>query len=207
MSENKRAKELDLHRPKQKTDRRILRSRDRLGDALIELIQEKPFDSVTVQDVLDRAGVVRSTFYAHYRDKDDLFFSDADEFLEAIANVLTRSQDKSDRVAPVREFFAHVAEGRRLYDALVESGRIHNFFELARGHFARGIEGRLAELPRSGALAPATRPLVAHALAGSLLSLLTWWIDHGMTTPPAEMDALYHDMVWSGVSASAGRVT
>src|ERR671916_367954 len=134
---------LRIHRPKQKIDRRVLRSRDRLGDAMIELIQEKPFDEITVQEVLDRAGVGRTTFYAHYRDKDDLFMSDVDEFLEGAAAMLTRGGDTSDRVAPVHEFFAHVAEGRKLYDALVAAGRIDDFMELARGHFARGIEGRL----------------------------------------------------------------
>jgi AcrR family transcriptional regulator len=50
-----------------RTDRRVLRTRDTLGDALVELMHEKPFDDITVQEVLDRAGVGRSTFYAHYR--------------------------------------------------------------------------------------------------------------------------------------------
>jgi AcrR family transcriptional regulator len=44
-------------KPKQKMDARVRRTRDRLGDAMVDLIQEKPFDSITVQDVLDRAGV------------------------------------------------------------------------------------------------------------------------------------------------------
>ena len=56
-----------------KMDRRILRTRDTLGEALVGLIREKPFDEITVQEILDRAGVERSTFYTHYRDKDDLF--------------------------------------------------------------------------------------------------------------------------------------
>src|SRR5438105_14800338 len=126
MSKNQEVRR-DSHELKQKTDRRVLRTRDRLGNALIALMQEKPFDSITVQDVLDRAGVGRSTFYVHYRDKDDLFLSDADEFLEAIATMLSRREEKSDRVAPVREFFAHVAEAQQLYTALAEAGRIHDF--------------------------------------------------------------------------------
>src|SRR5262249_46814032 len=59
-------------------DPRAVRTRNRLGGALIALIQEKPFDDVTVQEVLERAGVSRSTFYEHFRDKDDLFLSDAE---------------------------------------------------------------------------------------------------------------------------------
>jgi AcrR family transcriptional regulator len=156
-----------------------------------------------VQDVLERAGVGRSTFYVHYRDKDDLFLSDVDEFLEASAMMLTRQQDASERVAPVREFFAHVAEGRKLYDALVEAGRIHDFMELAEGHFARGIERRLTDSPRAAALDAAARVALAHALAGAMLTLLSWWIGRGMSAPPEQMDDLYHRMVWSGVGGLA----
>lgn len=187
--------------PKQKTDRRVRRTRDRLGDALIGIMREKSFDAITVQEVLDRAGVGRSTFYAHYRDKLDLFLGDLDEFLEAMATALSLGGDASRRVAPVREFFAHVAGERRLYDALVESGRMQDFLELAQGHFARGIEPRLAELPRPRAVAHAHRAAHAHALAGSLLSLLTWWMALDAPAPPGEMDDIYHRLVWSGVNA------
>lgn len=196
MSKNEQVQR--VHQTKQKIDRRILRTRDRLGDALIELMQEKPFDAVTVQDVLNRADVSRSTFYVHYRDKDDLFLSDVDEFLEAMATMLSRGKDKSDRVAPVREFFAHVAEGQRLYTALVESSRVHDFLELAQGHFARGIERRLIDLPRARGIASGSRAVIAHGLAGAMLSLLKWWIDRGMPTPPEQMDEIYHQMVWFG---------
>jgi AcrR family transcriptional regulator len=203
MSKNEQVER--VHQTKQKIDRRILRTRDRLGDALIELMQEKPFDAITVQDVLSRADVSRSTFYVHYRDKDDLFLSDVDEFLEAMATMLSRGKDKSDRVAPVREFFAHVVERQRLYSALVESSRIHDFLELAQGHFARGIEQRLIDLPRAHGIASGSRAVIAQGLAGALLSLLKWWIDRGMPTPPDQMDEVYHQMVWFGVSAPAGQ--
>jgi len=49
-----------------KIDRRVRRTRDALGDALLKLMQEKAFETITVQQVLDRAGIGRTTFYAHY---------------------------------------------------------------------------------------------------------------------------------------------
>lgn len=60
---------------KRKVDERTRRTRTRLSNALVALILEKPIDKLTVQEVLDRAGVGRSTFYLHFRDKDDLFLS------------------------------------------------------------------------------------------------------------------------------------
>lgn len=206
MSENERIERVQLHQAEKKkadaakkTDRRILRTRDRLGDALIELIQEKPFDQVTVQEVLDRAGVGRSTFYLHYRDKDDLFLSDAEEFLEAMAGALTRHKDKSDRVAPVAELFAHVADGKKLYNALVQSGRIHDFLELAQGHFARGIEQRLKDSPRAKGVPRSELAVRSYALAGTMMSLLKWWLDRGAKESPKQMDETFHALVWKGM--------
>jgi AcrR family transcriptional regulator len=183
---------------KRKIDRRIRRTRDRLGDALMKLTLEKPFDTITVQNVLDRAGVSRSTFYVHYNDKDDLFISDLDEFFEGMATMLSRRADSSDRIAPVRELFTHIANASRFHEAVVASGKIHDALELCQGHFARGIEQRLAELQRARG-STTQQHAVAQALAGALLSLLLWWIKAKMPTSPTDMDNLYHRIVCSGI--------
>jgi AcrR family transcriptional regulator len=187
--------------PRPKADHRARRTRDALGDALVELMLQKPFDSIRVQDVLDRAGVVRSTFYAHYRDKEDLFISNADEFFEHIAMALAVRNDPSERVAPVRELFAHLIDARQYFEALVASGRVYDNLELAQEHFAKGIERRLSQIARGRAIPDAQRAAIAQAHAGALLSLLQWWIRRGMSTPPAEMDELFHRIVWSGVDS------
>ena len=197
MSSNDR---LHLALSKKKTDARVRRTRDALGDALITLMQEKPFDTITVQDVLDRAHVSRSTFYSHYSDKDDLLMSDAEEFFEAISMALSAHGDKSDRLFPVMEFFAHLSDAQPFYKALVKSGKFQENMELARGHFARGIERRLSELPRAQSIAAHERSAIAFTHAGALLSLLAWWLDRGMRETPAEMDELFHRLVWHGAA-------
>lgn len=189
-----------------KPDRRVHRTRDLLGDALVTLMQERDFSTITVQQVLDRAGVGRSTFYAHYRDKNDLWLSDLEEFLEFMSTLLTSSREASQRVAPVRELFSHVAEMRPLVAALQSSGKMHDFLELGEGYFARAIEQRLGGIPASRNIAPMQRRAMAHAFAGSLLSLLQWWLTQRKAASPAEMDRLYHQMVWSGVPAQKAPV-
>lgn len=198
MSENDR---LHLVALKKREDARVRRTRDALGDALVALMQEKPFDTITVQDVLDRAKVGRSTFYSHYSDKDDLLMSDAEEFFESVAMMLSVRGDTSDRVFPVREFFGHIIEAKQFVDALVSSGKMNDNMELARGLFARGIERRLAELPKGQGIPENERPAIAFAHAGALLALLQWWVDRGMKQTPAEMDQLFHRMVWKGLES------
>lgn len=195
---------LPLAGSKKKTDARVRRTRDALGDALVALMQEKPFETITVQDVLDRAQISRSTFYSHYSDKDDLLMSDAEEFFEAISTALSAHGDKSERVFPVTEFFTHLSDVQPFFKALVKSGKFQENMELARGHFARGIERRLSELPRGKSIPPHQLPAIAFTHAGALLSLLTWWLDRGMRESPAEMDELFHRMVWTGVSPQKG---
>jgi AcrR family transcriptional regulator len=187
-----------------KPDNRVQRTRDRLGDAMIALILEKPFDSITVQDVLDRADVGRSTFYAHFKDKDDLLISDVDEFFADISRQIAVSGEQSERVVPAREFFHHLASARPLLVAFTEAGRIHDVWELAQGHFARGIEERLATLPRAAGIPEAQRAVRANALSGAFIALLKWWLDRGMPHTPEEMDATFHALVWSGVSVTPG---
>jgi AcrR family transcriptional regulator len=154
-------------------------------------MQEKSFETITVQHVLDRAGIGRSTFYAHYRDKDDLFMSDVEEFWAGMSTLISRRGEDSDRIAPVTELFGHIAEAREFYGALVASGKIDDVLELGRGHFARGMEQRFAELPRARGIASERRPALAHAMAGALFSLMNWWIDRGMPTTPEQMDDLF----------------
>ncbi len=180
-------------------DARVRRTRSQLGTALLNLIIEKPFNDVTVQDILERSGVGRSTFYLHYRDKDDLLVSQLEMFLETISNALSDRKDKSHRVVPVAELFAHIGNQNKLYRVLSDSGHLRDFFELAEGSFARGIERRLNESGRLPDIPPRERAARASALSGSLLSLLRWWLDRGEKESPQHMDQMFHRMVWTGL--------
>jgi|SRR5580704_1109762 AcrR family transcriptional regulator len=184
---------------RRKPDERIRRTHERLGMALLELILEKPIDKVTVQEVLDRAKVGRSTFYLHFRDKNDLLLSQLEMFLEIQSTALSVRKEESHRVVPVAEMFAHIGGQNKIYRALADSGRLNDFFDLAQGYFARGIEQRLRESKRLPKLRQRELAVRAFALAGSLLSLLRWWIDRGGKESPRAMDELFHHMVWNGL--------
>ncbi len=184
---------------RRKPDARIRRTHERLGSALVELIQEKPIDDVTVQEVLDRASVGRSTFYLHFSDKNDLLLSQLEKFLEQMSTALSIRREESLRVVPVAELFAHIGSQKKIYRALADSGRLNDFFDLAQGYFSRGIEQRLRESKRLSKLPQRELAARAFASAGSLLSLLRWWLDRGAKEPPGEMDKLFHQIVWKGL--------
>jgi AcrR family transcriptional regulator len=180
-------------------DHRVQRTHERLGMALMELIMQKHIDQITVQEVLDRAAVGRSTFYLHFRDTDDLLLSQLETFLEMQSTSLSVRKEKSYRVVPVAELFAHIGQQNRIYRALANSGCLNEFYDLAQGYFARGIEQRLVDSGRLADLSARELNARASALAGSLLSLLRWWLDRGEKESPDSMDKLFHGMVWKGV--------
>jgi AcrR family transcriptional regulator len=186
-------------KPLRKPDARIRRTHERLGSALVGLIQEKPIAEVTLQEVLDRAAVGRSTFYLHFRDKNDLLLTQLEMFLERMSTVLSVRKEESHRVVPVTEMFGHIGGQNKIYRALADAGRLSDFFDLAQGYFSRGIEQRLRESKRLPKVPPREMAARASALAGSLLSLLRWWIDRGAKESPRAMDELFHRMVWSGL--------
>src|SRR5205814_4162084 len=197
---------------KRRVDRRVGRTRARLGQALRKLMEQRPLEKISVQDVVELAGVSRSAFYAHYDDKVDLLLSDMDEFLERMAMLLVVRNEQSNRIAPVHEFFAHVGEAEEIRGALARSERLQDFFDLAVEHFARGIELRLRQLaerektqpqrPRSGSTAVASSDLVAHALAGAFIGFLNSWLRNGRPLSAKALDTMFHRFAWAGITSA-----
>lgn len=97
------------------SDRRVRRTRHAMHRALIELMMERPYDRITVSDVIARADVGRSTFYAHYRDKDDLLVVSCGEHLR---EEIARSPDQG-RWAPVRVLIGLGARYPDVYEPLI----------------------------------------------------------------------------------------
>src|SRR5215469_232412 len=75
-------------------DRRSQRTRRLVISAIMELIAEKSYDAITVQDLLDRANIGRSTFYSHYFDKEDVLTALAEQMLEMLSQQFSRRDAK-----------------------------------------------------------------------------------------------------------------
>ncbi|HEY2791136.1 MAG TPA: TetR/AcrR family transcriptional regulator, partial [Micromonosporaceae bacterium] len=102
-------------------DRRVRRTRALLQTALVDLIIERGYHRISVQDVLDRADVGRSTFYAHFRDKDALLVSSFDELRDDLRrdmDALTPGELPDDPAHPVSVVFQHAYAHRPIYRAL-----------------------------------------------------------------------------------------
>src|SRR5947209_7875960 len=108
-----------------KTDRRVQRTRDLLQKALIDLIGECGYDAITIQDIVDRANVGRTTFYVHYSSKEDLFMSShqaiVGEFHFGQLHLLSAEELLSPEVPPgMISAFRHLEEARTLLNPIFQ---------------------------------------------------------------------------------------
>jgi AcrR family transcriptional regulator len=183
-----------------KADRRSRRTRQLLNAALLELMQERRYDEITVQDIIDRANVGRSTFYAHYLDKEDLLVSEFTRVLDE----LTRHTEQGNPPLPpsLTLFLRHAQTHHHLYKALVRGGGIELLYKRGYERLRQIIEGHLAMRIPPGHTPAAPLPLVADYLAGGLLNVLRWWLDHDMPYTPEQVDALIHQLMLPGLQAT-----
>jgi AcrR family transcriptional regulator len=184
-------------------DRRVVRTRRALGDALVELMVAGRFDDISVQQVLDRARVGRATFYAHFRNKHDLLLSDAERFFEWLEARFLAGAGGSRRVAPVAELFAHVADYHLFQRSLEQSDLREPVYDLLTGHLARMIERRMAELCPGTGTASLPPAATARLFAAALVEMMRWWLNRGAHPGAEEMDAHFHDIVWGGLARMA----
>ena len=180
-------------------DRRVQRTRQSLHQALIALMIEKGYDAVTIGDIIDRANVGRSTFYAHYTDKADLLQSGLKNLNKQLlgyqrAALAMKGGFRERGFAFSLALFEHVEGHRRLYHAIVGrksgvvvTGELRKLLaELVRNDLARLSPGEgPAGIPRSA---------VVQFVVGALMAVVTWWLDEKSTLSPGEANAIFRRM-------------
>lgn len=193
-----------MHDMGKKLDRRASRTQSSLSSALIELILEKRYDAITVQNIIDRADVGRSTFYAHYRDKDDLFLRDIERVLDGFVQHIDWRDVREERCVPIQELFRHVQEFQQFFKALAKSRKKDWFYRSGLACLAHSIEKTLTLSLADKPQLSVPIPVVSMYLAGGIIDLLRWWVDHNMPYPPERMDDIFHKLVMPGFRSVLG---
>lgn len=176
-------------------DRRVQRTRLLLRQALLNLILERGYDAVSIQDITDRADVGRATFYLHYKDKEDLLLEVMQTIVEAFEQRFQQIPLEAWALAdgaPVEQVFQYAGEHAALYRAIMNgqggfnvSRRLHAI--IARSH-RQVVEAQMAQ----GNISPRV-PLdfLCNYFAGSVLTLVFWWLENDQPYPPDEMARLF----------------
>ncbi len=164
-----------------KTDRRVQRTRELLQKALIELIGECGYDSITIQEIIDRANVGRTTFYVHYNSKEELFMSCHEAIISDFDfgphHLLSREELLSPEAPPGMILaFRHLDDARALLYPIFQGEDSLLMVRRIRDGSARDIEASLrAAFAETDSAIPFN--ILANYLAGARITLVQWWLE------------------------------
>lgn len=172
-------------------DRRVVRSRRLLKEALLDLLNEKTYEEITIRDITDRADIGYATFFRHYDGKDELM-------LEVFTDIVEQLESLPDRHAG-RYFeqegyllFEHVSENRALYSSILDSP---TFSRKLREHTKNMIQAHLEEHAQQIPSLSFPVEIAAQHMVSSLLGLIDWWLDNDIPYPVERMAMIYERLI------------
>jgi AcrR family transcriptional regulator len=188
-------------------DRRARRTRKLLREALFSLILENGYDAVTIEDITERADLGRTTFYLHYKDKEDLLLQCiqeiADELAEEVAKLMPTDGKPSEKGEqnPILFVFQHAAQNATLYRIILRGeGSSYKASSRLREIISHYAFEFLNEIKYNISLTNAV-PLevISNYFAGSLMGMLTWWLETDMPYSVHEISEMFRRLLFAGL--------
>lgn len=171
------------------SDARQVRSRKALTGALLELLEERPFDQLTIREISARAGTGYATFFRHYPTKEALL---EDVAAEEIADLLEKAATilfAADSYKAALALCNYVDERRKLWNALLTGGAAG----IVREEFIRQARDIASQVTLHGDWLPADLG-VLHGV-GATIDILSWWLVQDETFTPAQIAEILNRLV------------
>jgi AcrR family transcriptional regulator len=181
-------------------DRRVQRTRELLRESLMELILEKGYDAITVQEITDRANLGRATFYLHYNDKEDLLFSTLQDTVEELKQLVKtgKREMRLDAEWPNVFAFEHAAEHADFYRVLLGGEGSGKLLLQLRSYITNVIEEIIsATLPAEQSSIPLD--VASNYFSGALLMMIEWWLRSDMPYSSTEMARMFRQLTRFGL--------
>lgn len=189
-------------------DPRIARTLKTLGEALMALIVERGYDVLTVQDITDRANVSRTTFYLHFKDKDELLFETMkhiyDELTGHIKHQINDIRDIDDLASVTCDApdFEHVAENADFYRMIFGKHGSAAFVQVVLNYLAKEVQKTLAlDLSEQKDDLPVPLEFMAAYFAGAEIGIMNWWLQNDLRYPPEKMAQMQYWLSVGGILA------
>ncbi|MDP1420617.1 TetR-like C-terminal domain-containing protein [Peribacillus simplex] len=175
-----------------KVDRRIVRTRDAIKKAFLELMSEKNFDSITIQDISDRANINRATVYLHYLDKFDLLDKVIEEHIHNMAN-LCELEAEMDWIESTVICMEYLESNYLFFSTMLAS-------EGARYFRSRFVQHNIEEFKKDvdvtkGKNLGQNEDIIAEFVANAYVGVVEWWLKNGRPYPPQEMAEKLGDLL------------
>jgi AcrR family transcriptional regulator len=195
--------ENEVDKPKAKgNDRRSQRSQQALIGALIELMAVKNYDSISINEIVEKANVGRSTFYAHYQTKDDLVKSGFERILDETLDHIVLSKNEQNLTVDTTMLFQHAAGHYHLYKALMWGSGFKILTKDELYILSEKLQQRLSQFFPDENKISVPLSVLSNSFSGNLLIFLKWWLDNKMPYSPEKMDQLFQILVMPGIKSA-----
>lgn len=184
-------------------DRRVQRSQQALHEALTTLILEKRYDKITVQEIIDRANVGRSTFYAHFLDKEDLLVKGFDFYsgqLNAHSETMKNTDGEEEQLFHSLPFFHHAHLHHHLHQAMMEGGGAELIMKTVRHHLQEAIQSYLRQNFPDEKSVPLPLPIIANFLEGAMIAVATGWLEAEQPHSPEKINGIFQQLAMKGMA-------
>jgi AcrR family transcriptional regulator len=191
--------------PPLKVDPRVRRTRRLLRAALVSLILEKDFASISIKEITERAEVAYITFFRHYESLDQLLMEILDDGLgelQAHIETLAKQSETSALETEGVLIFEYIGQKADLFRILFKSQSVTRVRKKIVQNIAAIFQKSCLPLARSGN--PMTTAILSNHIATSLLALIEWWIDNNMKPAPAQMGKVYKSLI---IDSTVGAVS
>lgn len=179
-------------------DRRAARTRDLLNQALIDLGAERGVDAIDVSDLVEAAGIARSTFYGHYSNKDDFLIRSFVGMIGACERWENEKFPDRTSLAPAHHLFAHVYSAQEFAKQFAHSEASGQMFIAGEAKLREIVDENLTR--RMPSWDAARRHETAIYIAAGLMGLLRWWMLSGFKRTPQQMEAAFARLSEAAVS-------
>ncbi|MEK8130604.1 TetR/AcrR family transcriptional regulator [Paenibacillus filicis] len=193
-----------------KVDLRILRTKQSIRTAFFELIQEKGYEAITIQDIANRAMINRNTFYLHYENKPDLLHTCMDGLLSEVKDVIVQCpiSMKPYRISKVetvmQAILEHISRNTSFYYAMfIDENRIYPFREkmetIIKDKLSEGVNPAAGKSPLA-----ISQELLLEYLVSSFMGVIIWWIKNDQPLSTSEVSSQFSKLVAYGHLKVAG---
>ncbi len=180
----------------EKVDPRVRRTRRLLRDALVSLILEKDYASISIKEITERAEVAYITFFRHFESLDQLLMEILEEGLGELMGhieLLAKQSEPATLEVEGRLIFEYIEQKADLFRILIKSQSVTR----VRKKVVRSIAAIFQKscLPLATCGNPLTAAITSNHIATSLLALIEWWLDNHMKPAPAQMGKVYKSLI------------
>ena len=191
--------------PPVKVDPRVKRTRRLLRDALVSLILEKDFASISIKEITERAEVAYITFFRHFESLDQLLMEILEDGLGELQDhieTLAKQSETSALETEGRLIFEYIGQKADLFRILFKSQSVTRVRKKVVQNIAAIFQKSCLPLSRSGN--QTATAILSNHIATSLLALIEWWLDNNMKPAPAQMGKVYKSLI---IDSTVGAVS